>query len=111
MVFEETRFGDVLVAKVAERRIAAEVAHQLKEALADVVKKGNRRIVLDLSDVTFIDSGGLGALISSLKAVGGDGELVLAGSCDAVVNMFKLTRMNKVFRMFDTPDQAVAALQ
>jgi anti-sigma B factor antagonist len=111
MIFQETQFGEVLVAKVPERRIAADVAPRLKEALIALVSKGNRRIVLDLSDVTFIDSSGLGALISSLKAIGGDGELVLSGACEAVVSMFKLTRMNKVFRMFDNPEEAVAALR
>jgi anti-sigma B factor antagonist len=109
MRFEERRIHDVLVAKVLEGRISADVAAPFKQALVDYVNNGNRRLVLDLSEVTFIDSSGLGALIGSLKAIGDDGELALCGACETVANMFKLTRMNKVFRMFATPDDAVAA--
>jgi anti-sigma B factor antagonist len=110
MRFEESKTGDVLVAKVLESRIAADVAPRFKQDLIEYVSKGNRSIVLDLSEVTFIDSSGLGALIASLKALGNDGELVLCGTRDSVNSMFKLTRMNKVFRMFDSADKAVEAL-
>jgi anti-sigma B factor antagonist len=110
MRFEETKIGTVFIAKVLESRISADVATRLKENLIEYVTKGNRTIVLDLSDVTFIDSSGLGALIASLKVMGNDGELVLCGARDAVTSMFKLTRMNKVFRMFNTQEEAVSAL-
>lgn len=108
--FEENRHGNVLVAKVLETRIAADVAARFKEDLINYVLKGNRAIVLDLSEITFIDSSGLGAMIASLKVIGDEGELVLCGARDAVISMFKLTRMNKVFRMFPTQEEAVSAL-
>jgi anti-sigma B factor antagonist len=109
MRFEEQRIDDVLVVKVLESRISADVAGPFKQALIEYVNRGNRRLVLDLGQVTFIDSSGLGALIGSLKAIGDDGELALCGARETVANMFKLTRMNKVFRMFESPDEAVAA--
>jgi anti-sigma B factor antagonist len=96
--------------KALETRIAADVAPRFKEALIDYVAQGNRAIVLDLSQVTFIDSSGLGALIASLKVIGPDGELVLCGAQDTVMSMFKLTRMNKVFRMFPDAEEAISAL-
>ena len=110
MRFEEHSFGNILVVKVLESRIAADVAARFKQALIEYVNNGHRVLVLDLSDVTFIDSSGLGALIGSLKAIGDDGELALCGARETVVTMFKLTRMNKVFRLFDSQEQAVAAL-
>ena len=110
MRFEEHNVGKVLVAKVLESRIAADVAPRFKQGLINYINNGHHVLVLDLSDVTFIDSSGLGALIGSLKAVGNDGELALCGARETVASMFKLTRMNKVFRMFDGPEQAVAAL-
>jgi anti-sigma B factor antagonist len=110
MRFEEHKMGEVMVAKVLETRIAADVAARFKQSLVEYVNNGYRILVLDLSDVTFIDSSGLGALIGSLKVIGADGELALCGARETVANMFKLTRMNKVFRMFDGPEQAVAAL-
>lgn len=110
MRFEEHQIGDVLVAKVLESRIAADVAARFKQALIEYVNNGHRLLVLDLSEVTFIDSSGLGALIGSLKAIGDNGELALCHARETVASMFKLTRMNKVFRMFDGPEQAAAAL-
>ena len=66
--------------------------------------------MLDLGAVSFIDSSGLGALISSLKTIGSDGHLVISGACGTVATMFKLTRMDKILRVFGTTDEAVAAL-
>jgi anti-sigma B factor antagonist len=110
MRFEESRAGDVLVAKVLESRIVAEVAPRFKAQLLQYIGAGNREIVLDMAAVTFIDSSGLGALVSILKAMGRDGDLVLCGTAGTVVSMFRLTRMDKVFRMFGTADEAVSAL-
>jgi anti-sigma B factor antagonist len=110
MRFEETTIGHILIAKVIETRIAADIAPRFKEDVMDYLKRGNRSIVLDLSDVTFIDSSGLGALIACLKVVGTDGELALCGARGTVANMFKLTRMNKVFRMFNSPEEAASAI-
>jgi anti-sigma B factor antagonist len=110
MQFEESRIRDTLVVRVRESRIVADVAPQFKEGLIAYVHRGNKNIVLDLSEVNFIDSSGLGALIGSLKAVGTDGELVLCGARDPVVSMLKLTRMDKVFHIFATPEEAASSL-
>ncbi|WP_213804347.1 STAS domain-containing protein [Granulicella sp. dw_53] len=110
MRFEESKVGDVLIVKVLESRIAADVSSRLKQDLIEYGTKGYRTVVLDLSDVTFIDSSGLGALIGSLKAMGDDGELALCGARDAVVGILKLTRMNKIFRMFSSREEALSAL-
>ena len=110
MRFEENKIGNVLVARVLDGRIAADVAPRFKAHLGEFISNGNRSIVLDLGAVTFIDSSGLGALIATRKNMGGDGDLVIAGARAAVASMFKLTRMDKVFRMFDTIEAAVEAL-
>jgi len=110
MRFEESKVGNVLVAKVLDGRIAADVAPRLKSQLADYMSQGNRSIVLDLGSVSFIDSSGLGALVASLKSMGKDGDLVVSSAQGTVASMFKLTRMDKVFRMYATSDAAVAAL-
>jgi anti-sigma B factor antagonist len=110
MRFEESKVGNVLVAKVLDGRIAADVAPRFKSQLAEYMSKGNRSIVLDLGSVSFIDSSGLGALVSSLKSMGKDGDLVVSSARGTVASMFKLTRMDKVFRMYESSDAAVAAL-
>ena len=62
MRFEETKVGDILVTRVLDSRITADVAPQLKAHLTEYVKNGERSIVLDLEAVSFIDSSGLGAV-------------------------------------------------
>jgi anti-sigma B factor antagonist len=110
MQFQETNLRDALIVKVHESRIVADVAPQFKDGLIAYVKGGHKTVVLDLSEVTFIDSSGLGALIGSLKAVGTGGELALCSARDSVLSMLKLTRMDKVFQIFSTPEEAASAL-
>ena|ERR1700759_1590419 len=110
MRFEDNKVGDVLVAKVLDGRIAADVAPRFKARLAEYINGGNASIVLDLAAVSFIDSSGLGALVSSLNGLGKDGSLVVSGAQGTVASMFKLTRMDKVFRMYRSTDEAVLAL-
>jgi anti-sigma B factor antagonist len=110
MQFQESNLRDVLVVRVHESRIVADVAPQFKEGLLAYVRSGNKSVVLDLSEVTFIDSSGLGALIGSLKAVGNGSELALCSARDGVMSMLKLTRMDKVFQIFATPEEAASAL-
>jgi len=110
MQFEESRILDVLVVRVDESRIVADVAAQFKEGLTAYVTSGKSSVVLDLSQVAFIDSSGLGALIGSLKAMGAGRELALCSARAGVISMLKLTRMDKVFRIFATPEEAASSL-
>ncbi len=110
MRLEETKHGNVVVFKVLQPRLAADVAGPFKEQIVQSIRDGNRSIVLDLQEVNFVDSSGLGAIVSCLKAIAGDGDLVICGTRNTVASLFKLTRMDKVFRMFDNTEQAIAAL-
>ena len=110
MRFEERTIGKVFIAKVLVSRITAEIAPDLKADIIEFMNRGHRTLVLDLSEVAFIDSSGLGALIGSLKSLGDGGELALSGAKDMVASMFKLTRMNEVFRMYKNPEEAAVAL-
>jgi len=110
MDVDQRAVGNVVVAKPLERRLDARSAPEFKAAMARLVRDGHARIVLDLSDVEFVDSSGLGAIVSALKQVAGTGDLVLCGTRPAVMSMFKLTRLDKVFQMFALADDAVAAL-
>ena len=96
--------------KRAKSSPEADVAPQFKAHLAGYLASGERSIVLDLEDVSFIDSSGLGALISSLKSVGAEGHLVISGAGGTVATMFKLTRMDKILRLFATSEEAIAAI-
>lgn len=102
--------GGVLVARTCEARVDARLASELKQRLLELIASGHPRIALDLSEVEFLDSSGLGAIIAALKQLDGQGDLVIVGAKPAVKNLFRLTRMDKVFRMYPGTAEAVAAL-
>lgn len=102
--------GNVTVAKMHDQRVDARLASEFKRNLQVLIESANPLIALDMSEVDFIDSSGLGVIVSVLKQMKGRGDLVIVGARPAVVNLFRLTRMDKVFRMFPRTDEAVAAL-
>ena len=91
-------------------QISLSDAEKLREPLARLAEQKTPLIVLDLSAVTFVDSSGLGAIVSSLKMLRGQGQLALCGMPNTVMSTFKLTRMDKVFRIFPSHVEAIAAL-
>ena len=110
MQLEQRKAGEALVVAPLEERLDARVATDFKERMAELIASGNMKIVLDLSRVEFIDSSGLGAIVSSLKRMGGRGDLVVCGLQETTMTLFRLTRMDRVFQVFDSEQQAVSAL-
>jgi anti-sigma B factor antagonist len=82
----------------------------LKTRLDVILMAGPASVVLDLSKVVFIDSSGLGAILSVLKRMPKGCELIICGTTDPVTSMFKLTRLDRIFTMRKTVDDAVSTL-
>lgn len=83
----------------------------VRDALDRVIAAGHHRIVLDLSEVRFIDSTGLGVMVGRLKAVrdlGGDMHLVCASP--RIARVLAITSLDEVFTIHESVDDAVAAL-
>lgn len=105
--YEDT--GELRVITVQEDRIDAAVAIQFKDAMRELAATTAGRVTLDLGKVRFIDSSGLGAIVWVLKFLAPARELALANLTPNVERVFKLTRMNEVFRILPTaPDAADA---
>ncbi len=100
----------ITIVRPSESRIDAKVAVKFKEELTNLIDSGKTKLALDLGGVDFIDSSGLGATVSVLKHITGKGNMVLFGIQDSVKTMFKLTRMDKVFKIYDDEEEAVANL-
>lgn len=101
--------GDILIVKPLEKRLDAHTAVDFRKKMAEFIDNGNERIVLNLSEVNFIDSSGLGAIVSTLKKLGGKGDLAICCAQENVMGMFRLTRLERVFKMSDNEEQAVIA--
>src|ERR671916_1165538 len=109
MLTSELR-NNVLVVHVAEKRVDASKAPVFKDEMTKCIESGQSQLVLDLSNVDFVDSSGLGAIVACLKQLGPRGNLAIAGAKGAVSRLFALTRMDKVFALHDTVDAAVEKL-
>ena len=99
------------VVSVLNNRIDAAVAIEFKDAMRASTDGGSETVVLDLSQVQFIDSSGLGALVASMKHMGASRKLALAGLTPTVEKVFRLTRMDSVFSVFATLDGALNELK
>ena len=110
MELEHRVEGPILVATPLEQRLDARSAPSFRDRIIDFVKAGHQRIVLDLSRVEFIDSSGIGAIVSVRKQLADQGELVICGASPTVASMFKLTRLDKVFQIVLTQEDALASL-
>ncbi len=110
MQLNETMIGKIAVVKVEEKRLESSVALDFRERIVEFIKKGNLHIVLNLSEVEFIDSSGLAAMVSALKTLGGKGNLVICGVRESVLVLFQLTRLDRVFRLFSSEKEAIATL-
>lgn len=100
--------SDITVISVKEERLDAHNSNELKEEIHSLFDGGKKSILVDLRDVRFIDSSGLGALVSGFKnAISHQGNLKLAGLQSQVKSMFELTRLHRVFEIFDTTAEAL----
>jgi anti-sigma B factor antagonist len=85
-------------------------APQLRERLIELVEGGQAHIVVDMEQVEFLDSTGLGVLVGGLKRVRAhDGSLALVCAQERILKIFRITGLEKVFGIFPTVEEAVAA--
>ncbi|MFC6285092.1 STAS domain-containing protein [Nocardioides sp. GCM10027113] len=88
-------------------RLTMASARQLRELLGSLVDQGTKRIVVDMEGTTFLDSSGLGALISGLKSARqAGGDLRIVRPTPAVVTVFELTNLDKVLRPRPSVEEA-----
>jgi anti-sigma B factor antagonist len=99
--------GMDLVITVKEPRIDAAVAVVFKQKMAEMTDHPAKRVVLDLSAVDFLDSSGLGAVVGAMKSMGEGRKLDLAGLSPTVQKVFRLTRMDTVFRIYPSRQAAL----
>jgi len=100
--------GDVTVVDVAGRITLGEGASALRENIRDLVAKGNKKILLNLSDVSYIDSSGIGELVSAFTTVTNQGgTLKLLGLTKRVKDLLQITKLYTVFEVFESEPIAV----
>ncbi|MGR9051658.1 MAG: STAS domain-containing protein [Gammaproteobacteria bacterium] len=92
---------------VKEERIDAHNSSDLKQYIVEMIEGGEVNIVVQLQEVKFVDSSGLGALLAGFKhAAAKSGKLALSNVQQQVLSMFELTRLNRVFEIYADLDEA-----
>ncbi|WP_062269939.1 STAS domain-containing protein [Endozoicomonas arenosclerae] len=107
MAFEHRDEGHFTVVQIEETRLDASIAEAFKTYVFDLIDNGKTAIVIDLAEVRFMDSSGLGALVAGLKKLSGNGTFSLASAQPAVKDLFDLTSMDKLFKLHSSVDEAV----
>ena len=107
MDIETTTHGPVAVLRPSGR-LNMVAAPAMKGSIDKTVNDGFSKLVVDLSETSFMDSSGLGALIGGLKAARqAGGDLRLAAAPEQVMTVLRLTNLDRVLRCHRTVDEAV----
>ncbi len=84
---------------------------ELKQKVLEELEGGDRRFVIDFAGTGYIDSSGLGVLVSLSKKIREQGgELRLSGLNEDLRTLFELTKLDTLFRIADTKDEALAGI-
>lgn len=112
MNMETKQENGILIVKPLEKSIEAVNSKEFKGKVCDLISQGNKNIILNLSQVEFIDSSGLGGLISILKLLASSqGRIVICEAQEQARRVFNLTRLDHVFQLFSTEKEALNSLE
>jgi anti-sigma B factor antagonist len=107
MTTSSRQVGGVTIGDISGRIVLGEESAALRELVSDLLRKGHRKILFNHGDVTYIDSSGLGHLVSAFTSVRKQqGELKLLNLTNKVHDLMQITRLYTVFDIMD--DEAVA---
>ena len=110
MGFSQSRDGSGVTVVKVEGQLIVGNRQELKELVIAALDNGDRRILIDFSQTGYIDSSGLGALVSISKRVReAGGELRLSGLNEDLRSLFELTKLDTLFAIAETPQQALSS--
>lgn len=108
MQIEERTSGDVLILDVKGRITLGEGDELLKDKVNSLLNQGKKKIVLNLADVPYIDSAGLGEIVRTYTTVSRQGgSLKLLSLTKRITDLLAITKLLTVFETFETESEAV----
>lgn len=108
MTYEIEREGDVTVVSVQGELVVGN-RRELKDAVLGRLDEGDRKFLVDFAEASYIDSSGLGVLVSLSKKIREkEGELRLSGLDEDLRTLFELTKLDTLFRIADDRAEALA---
>ena len=108
---KEVEDSEIVVIRLPEK-VSGEIADQLKAYIREIVEKGRYKLVMNLADTTFMDSSGLGALVSKIAVTRANkGDVRLAHSQEYINNLLELTHLDQVMITYPTVIDAVRSFR
>lgn len=107
MTLKTEQVDGVVIAHLEEEILDASNAREFKSEVAALIAPGTK-LIFDLSSLKFVDSSGLGALLSCLRQLNSSGGVLkLYAMVKPVRALFELVRMHRVFEIFNTQEEAI----
>ncbi|NWF85976.1 MAG: STAS domain-containing protein [Bryobacteraceae bacterium] len=104
--------GDVTVIDAAGRITLGEGSSAFRDSIKDLVSKGSRKMLLNLAEVSYIDSSGIGELVSGFTTVSNaGGSLKLLNLTKRIQDLLQITKLYTIFEVFDDEAAALATFQ
>jgi len=112
MKFSTRRVGAVVIIDIEGKILLGEGDVEFKQEVSNLLKRGNRSILLNLTKVPYMDSAGLGAIIRCFTSVRKDGgTLKLLGPNERLIDLLTITKLINVLDWFDDEDEAVRSYE
>ena len=108
MDISERKVGNVTIVDISGRMVASDNPGRLKDKVTSLVFQGEKRIILNLGNVSYVDSSGLGEMVACHgSAVRGGGEVKLANAGKKINDLLVMTKLLTVFDAHDTEEAAI----
>jgi anti-sigma B factor antagonist len=106
----ERQAGDVTILDLSGKITIGEGSVQLREAVRRLLDDGKKKVLLNLGDVSYVDSSGIGELVSSYTTTNNNGgQLKLLNLTKKIQDLLMITKLLTVFQTFDSEQDAVAS--
>lgn len=110
MKIETRTVGDIKILDCSGKITLGEGTMAVRNTVRDVLKKGGKKIVLNLADVNYIDSSGIGELVSTYTTVTNQGgQLKLLNLTKKIQELLAITKLLTVFQVFDNEQAAMGS--
>jgi anti-sigma B factor antagonist len=112
MDITKRRIGDITILDLKGKLTIGDGAEVLRDTVASVVFQGDRKILLNLAGVPYMDSGGLGELVRCSVITGkAAGAVKLINLTSKITDLLAITKLSNVFDTFDSESEATASFQ
>jgi anti-sigma B factor antagonist len=112
LVIKDRQAGDVTILDLSGKITIGEGSVQLREAVRRMLDDGKKKLLLNLGDVSYVDSSGIGELVSSYTTTGNHGgQLKLLNQTKKIHDLLTITKLVTVFETHDNEETAVASFK